>query len=206
MHVHVVWEEVKTMKQALFHYLHVHKEIKWLIFFYGFLWTFTPSTLRFLTPFWQSLNIPIALFGIIWAFMIFFRALATKLSPYLDKNFSRKNIIILLSFLIFIWYFWLALFSKVIWSLIFFLFFQAAFWISKPLFRKYINELVSSKLRATVLSINSMFQRLVFVIFWPIIWYFFDILTFSQAFLISWSLFTILLWFCYFMMRRYKLL
>lgn len=206
MHMHVVWEEVKTMKQILFHYLHEHKEIKWLIFFYWFLWSATLASVWFWQPFWQELWIPIAFFWIIWAFMTFSRALFTKLSPYLDKNFSRKFIIILLSTLIFIWYIWLALFSKVIWSIFFFLFFQAAFWISRPLFRKYINELVSSKVRATVLSINSMFSRLIFVILWPIIWYFFDIFTFSQAFMISGLFFTLILFFCFFMMRKYKLL
>ena len=204
-HMHIVWDEFKNMKEIVFHYLHKHKEVKRLIIFYAFLWASTLSSVWFAQPFWQSVWLPITFFWILWAVMTFCRALATKLSPIINQKLSRKNIFILLLYLVFSWFMWLAIFDKYIWAVFFIINFQIVFWISSPLFKKYINDLVPSKVRATVLSLNSMVWRLVFVILWPIIWYMFDVFTFREAFLINWVFFFIVWITSILMMRRYKL-
>ena len=206
MHMHVVWEEIKWMKNIIIHYLHNHKEVKWLIIFYWFLWSSTLASIWFAQPFWQSVSLPLSLFWIIWAFMTFFRALSTKISPTLNEKLTRKNLFLLLISLVFSWFIWLAIFDKFIWASLFMINFQLAFWIARPLFKKYINELVPSKIRATVLSLNSMFQRLVFVILWPIIWYLFDIFAFREAFLINWTFFFVVWIYSIIMMKKYRLL
>ncbi len=207
MHKHVVKEdELKWMRQIMFHYLHKHKEVKWLIIFSWFLSSSTLASVWFSQPFWQSLSIPISLFWILWAMLALSRALFTKLSPYLEKKLTKTKLLFLLISIVFFWYMWLAIFDKYIWSILFVLCFQAAFWISSPLFKKYINELVYSKIRATVLSINSMFTRLTFVILWPIIWYFFDVFTYREAFLLTWWFFFLTWLFSIVMMKKYKLL
>jgi MFS family permease len=206
MHMHVVWDEIKWIKNILFHYLHDHKEIKRLIIFYWFLWASTLASVWFSQPFWQSIWIPISAFWIIWAIMTFCRALATKLSPFINEKLSRKNIFLLLLYLVLTWFIWLAIFDKFIWSALFMINFQIAFWISSPLFKKYINDLVPSKIRATVLSINSMFWRLVFVMLWPIIWYMFDVFTFREAFFINWIFFFTVWIISMLMMKKSKLI
>lgn len=205
-HKDIIDEKQKSMKWILTHTLHKHKEIKWLIMFSAFLTASTLASVWFAQPYWKDLNIPISLFGIIWAVLIFLRWLSSHFSPHIEKALWKKYSLWLLLALPFIGYMWLTIFDKYLGSIIFFLGFHFAFGISTPIIKKYLNELVSSKIRATVLSIQSMLWRAVFVVVWPIIWYFLDVLSYTQAFLISWSFFFIVWFICLIVLRKYRVI
>lgn len=205
-HKDIIDENKKSIKWILTHTLHKHKEIKWIIIFSAFLTTSTLASVWFAQPYWKDLDIPIAFFGIIWAIIIFLRWLSSHFSPYVEKTLWKKHSLFFLLSLPFIGYMGLAIFDKYLWSIIFFLGFHLAFGIWTPIIKKYINELVSSNIRATVLSIQSMLWRGVFVVVWPIIWYLLDVFTYSEAFILSWLFFFIVWFISLIMLRKYKVI
>ncbi len=206
LYKHIIDEGKKSMKWVITHSLSKHKEIKWLIIFSAFLTTSTLLSVWFAQPYWKSLKIPITFFGIIWAILIFLRWISSHLSPYIEKKLWKKYSLFFLLSLPFMWYIWLAIFDKYIGSIIFFLFFHITFWLSTPILKKYINMLVSSKIRATVLSIQSMLARAIFVIVWPIMWYLLDIFNYQIAFILSWFFFFLIGWISIFMLYKYKII
>jgi MFS family permease len=82
-------------------------------------------------------------------------------------------------------YLGLGIFQNYIWAILFFLFFQFAFAVSTPVIKDYINRLTASNIRATVLSVQSMVQRLIFAIVGPFLGWSLDAFSFREAFFIS---------------------
>lgn len=192
--IEIIWEEKRNILKILEHSLHKNKKLKWLIIFSWFFASSTLASVWFSQAHFQNVWVPIALFGIIWSFMMFVRWIFSSFSHSFEKKFSKKYSLLILLFIPFVWYIGLGIFSKYIWSIVFILAFQIAFWLWNPIFKSYINKLSSSHERATILSIQSMFSRLTFAILWPVIWYLFDVFSFKEAFFIIWNMFFIV-WF-----------
>jgi MFS family permease len=95
-------------------------------------------------------------------------------------------------------------FSKSIWAIGFIFIFYLVRGIRIPLFNAYINELVPSHIRATVLSVGRFVNRMIFVIFGPFIGWFADVYTMEQAFLMSALFFFICCGVSLFFMRKCK--
>lgn len=186
-HVHQkqVHEKKVAISTVLKLALHEHKEIKWLIFYAGFLGSSTLASVWFAQPFWEHVGVPITLFGVLWAVLSALRGVFTHFTSRFEKHIGKKNALISLIFFPFLGYLGLGIFQNFIWAIVFFLFFQFSFAISTPIIKTYINTLVASNIRATVLSVQSMIQRLIFAITGPFLGWSLDILSFREAFLIS---------------------
>ena len=156
-------------------------------------------------PFWSELWIPVMYFGFIFAALMFLRWFSSNYSVKVEEYFWEKYIFIFLIGLLLIGFWWLALFSTYIWVIVFFILFEISSWIATPLFKKYANMYTKSNMRATVLSIESMFNRIVFVLLSPLFWYFVDVLTFSQVFYITGWFFWIFLVITYVFLQKTKI-
>lgn len=62
-------------------------------------------------------------------------------------------------------------------------------WFSWPVLNDYVNRIISSNIRATVLSIKNLTTKVVLAISLPFIWWIVDVHSLSQAFLVSWITF-----------------
>lgn len=165
--------------------LNDHKEIKWLIFYAGFLATSIWATAWFAQPFWQHIGVPIALFGVLWASLSGACGIFAPFAPKFEKYLGRKNALISLILFPFLGYLGLGVFQNSLWAIIFFLPFMFAFAVSIPIIKTYINRLTSSNIRATILSVQSMMEKLIFAIVGPFIGWSLDAFSFREAFFIS---------------------
>ncbi|HRX63986.1 MAG TPA: MFS transporter [Candidatus Absconditabacterales bacterium] len=196
---------IKNISKIVRYSLHGNKEIKRLIFYFGF---FSASTLTFVwlvQPYFNLVGLPLKYFGFAWAILNasvgFFALQAHKFESF----FGRKKSLISLILLVFIGYILLSIFQS-IWAILFMFLFYFARGIGRPIIKDYINKIISSKIRATVLSIQGLVGRLFFAIISPFIGWIMDIYTLQYAMIGAGIVFLTFSVICLIFMRRHRLL
>ncbi len=132
--------------------------------------------------YYESLGISIGYFGILFAIFQLFSANGAKKAHVLEKLLGEKRSIFILMLIapIFIL---LGLIKSIF--LIPLIFFNAFIWgFSAPIFYDFINRIIKSEIRATVLSVANMAGSLSFVILSPIFGKLVDLLSLSAAHII----------------------
>src|SRR3989344_2895206 len=162
-------EIIKIVKYSIHH----NGEIKWLIFYSGFV------------------GLPLAYFGIAWGILNLSVGIFSLYAHKIEFFFGRKKSLISLIFLSFIGYMLLGIFNS-LWAIGFIILFYFVRGISGPILKDYVNKLISSNMRATVLSVKNLFGRLVFSIIGPFIGWITDVYSLQLALLTSGSIFVIL--------------
>lgn len=194
-------EILKIVKYSVHH----HKEVKWLIFYSGFVWASTLTMVWFIQPYFSLVWLPLAYFWFMWWLLNLSVWLFSIYAHKIEKYLWRKKSLISLIFLSFLWYILVAIFQS-LWSIIFIFIFYFVRWFWWPVIMDYINKIISSNMRATVLSIKNLFARVVYSIIWPFIWWIADIYSFSQAFVISGTIFLTLWALSLLFLHKYKAL
>ena len=166
------------------HYaLHGHAEVKWLILYSSLIGTSTLTIVWFVQPYLQAVDLPLAWFGISWAVLQFsigiFAINAYRIETFLGRRISLISLILLAS----LGYFLLSQFQAM-WALPFLFIFYLVRGINGPVLNDYINRVVSSDIRATVMSVKSLVGRLMFTILGPIVGWVSDTYSLSDAFLL----------------------
>lgn len=160
--------------------LNDHKEIKWLIIYSAIVSASTLTMVWFVQVYWVATNVPLKFFGVLWGLLQFSSAFfswnAHKIEKYLGR---KKSLIALIAFPV-LGYFLLGA-SSFIWSGIFILLFYVTRGIGNPVTSDYINGLVSSEERATILSIKDLVSRLVFSIVGPFVGWINDAISLKMA-------------------------
>ncbi len=182
---------VKEMLAIIKFAIHKNGKIKWLIIYGSALNTSTLVATWMLQPYFKLLNIPIIYFGTLWAILNLSMGIFALMAHRIENILGLKKALILLAFLPMTAYFILSQFQTVF-ILPFILLFSATRALSAPIMQDYINREISSKIRATVLSVYGLFGRLLFVILSPFIGYMADIYTLQIAFLSSALIFGLL--------------
>jgi predicted MFS family arabinose efflux permease len=182
------------MKEVLKFVFKDNAKVKYLVLFYAFIWSSTLVFLWLAQPYWKQIGLPLIYFWVYWAILNFIVSLGAIFAHKLEKKFSFKQIFIffwICSFAFYlILYFTQNLFLALFVSSLFW-FFR---WLNWPIIKDYVNREVESKMRATVLSIKSLWFRIIFSILSPFVWYVADIYDFKIAFLVSAIIFAILSW------------
>ncbi len=168
--------------------LHEHQEIKWLIFFSGVFGASTLVMTWFLQSYFELVWVPLIYFGILWTIfnlsLIPFSLYAHKIESY---YWPRKSLILISLFPI-LGYLLLSYLSS-LFALVFVFFFYLARAFGSIVLNDYVNILVTSNIRATVLSVQALMYRLVFVIVGPFLGWMSDIYSLQTAFLLAWVIF-----------------
>lgn len=175
--IHGIWKIIR-------HSLHDHKEIKWLIFLSGSFWASTLVMTWFLQSYFTLVSVPLQYFGVLWCIFILSIVPFSHFAHSLEAYLGRRNSLICMTLLPICGYFLLGTFVS-FWALCFVFFFYFARWFGTVVLQDYINKLVSSDIRATVLSLQSLMFRLVFVIVGPLMGWVADIYSLSAALLLS---------------------
>lgn len=183
-HGREMWNTIKYV-------LRDNKEIKNLMWYSAFVSTATLIFVWLAQPYWKSLGIPLIAFGILWAVLQFIVGCFSLISHKIEKIFGRGKLMISFIALLAVAYLSISLFKSV-WAIAFVVIFYIVRGIQDPLLKVYINELVPSQMRATILSIKSFLGRLIFSILGPFIGWIADVYTLPQAFLFSAILFLVL--------------
>ena len=124
-------------------------------------------------PFFQSIEIPIFYYGILWGILNITAGISSYSSYKYDNKYNIINILTVLSILISI-SFMMIYFSPNYFGLIFIFLIYYVRGIVTPLLKKQININTKSNIRATVMSVRSFILRVSFAIIAPILGYFGD--------------------------------
>ena len=149
-----------------------HK-LKWLIIYSSAMGVATLSMAWFAQPFFKSINIPLAYFGILWAVLNFSAGLTSFNAHLLDKKDNNYKILFYLALSMLTSFIFLG-YNASVFGLIFILFIYLLRGLVTPILRNEINENTTSNKRATVLSIRSLIIRISFAISAPILGYIAD--------------------------------
>ncbi|MBI2453111.1 MFS transporter [Candidatus Peregrinibacteria bacterium] len=183
-HGRQIWNTVKYV-------LNDHKKIKNLMWYGAFISSATLTFVWLSQPYWKSMGVPLAMFGIIWAILQFIVGYFSIISHKIEKNFGRDRLLFYFIVLLALGYISISVFQSV-WAIGFVVIFYIVRGVQEPLLKAYINELVPSQMRATILSVKSFLGRIVFAVIGPFIGWSADVYTLSQAFLFSAILFFVL--------------
>ena len=164
--------------------LHGHTEVKWLIFYGAIIATLTHTMVWLTQPYYQLVGIPIAWFGILWATQLFIMGIfshnADKYEKWLGKTYALISFPIIgcTSYILL----GIAPSLAVLPLLLGFYFVRG---VHIPILQNYVNSIVESNIRATVLSVKNLAQKLIYMIFGPIIGLVVDLHSLQAALLFS---------------------
>ena len=150
-----------------------NQKLKWLIIYSSAMGAATLSMAWFAQPFFKSINIPLAYFGILWAVLNFSAGLTSFNAHQFDKKDNNYKILFYLSLAMSTSFIFLG-YNNSVYGLIFILFIYLLRGLVTPILRNAINENTISNKRATVLSIRSLIIRISFAISAPILGYIAD--------------------------------
>jgi len=161
-----------------------NKEVRWLIIYLGTILAAGRVGLWFYQPYMKLSGLDIFYFGIAFALYNIIAAVSSKFAYKIESLTGRKIALILPALFLSLG---LYLFGSIIWILGFMFGFLLQFvrGFSSPIIEDYINRIVFSEKRATVMSIASLLDKLFFAVFAPFIGYFADKFSLQQAFLLS---------------------
>jgi MFS family permease len=163
--------------------LHGHKEIKWLIFYGAITSTMTLNMAWLSQPYYLVAGVPLSLFGLLWAAQFAAVAVFAMLAERFER-LGRKFVLVVFVALGAAGYLLLGA-AQVWWMLPALLAFYFVRAVSNPVLKDYVNKLVESDVRATVLSVKSLVQRLLFIGVGPLVGYFMDVYSLQTALLFS---------------------
>ncbi|MDB4126858.1 MFS transporter [Flavobacteriales bacterium] len=143
-----------------------NQKLKWLIIYSSAMGVATLSMAWFAQPFFKSINIPLAYFGILWAVLNFSAGLTSFNAHQLDKKDKNYKMLFYLALAMSTSFIFLG-YNTSFFGLIFILFIYLLRGLVTPILRNAINENTTSNKRATVFSIRSLIIRISFAISAP---------------------------------------
>lgn len=182
---------IKGIIKIIKYSLHQHQEIKWLIIYSGFITASTLTMVFFIQPYFQLVKLPLIYFGIVWAIFNITVGIFSLYAHKYELKLGRKKSLISLIIFPFLAYLLLAI-TKSLWSLIFILPFYFTRAMAYPILKDYVNKLVPSEMRATVLSVKNLVSRAIFAIIGPMIGWLTDVYSLQLALATSGIIFFVL--------------
>ena len=158
-----------------------NKLLRWFTLFSAITGVATLSIAWFAQPFFKEVNIPIKWFGILWAGLNFSVGLSSFHAHKFEKRINKNTILFLIGLSISICFCFLG-FSTSQFGIFWILMIYLIRGIATPVLRNYINEITSSEIRATVLSVRSFIIRASFAITAPFLGWIADVYTINESF------------------------
>jgi predicted MFS family arabinose efflux permease len=160
--------------------LHGNREVKWLILYSSVVGASTLTMVWFIQPYLKLAGLPVVMFGIVWASLQYFVGFFSLSAHTIEQRVGKKTVVLSLIFLSVLGYILLGMFQS-LWAAVFILLFYFVRGIASPMFKGYINALISSDKRATILSVQQMVIRMIFAAVGPFLGWISDLLSFSTA-------------------------
>lgn len=176
----LVGDVVRVTKYAL----HGHAEVKWFIFYAAVIGTLTHTMVWLIQPYYQQAGVPLGWFGVLWAVQMAALAVFARYGERYEIWLGRRRALVWLLVLGCGAYAVLAT-ATVWWLLPVILVFYFVRAVQTPLLNDYVNSLVDSGIRATVLSVKTLAQRALYVVLGPVIGAVMDAYSLRAALLFS---------------------
>lgn len=180
-------------------------KLKWFVLYFAIINGINSAALWFYQPYFELSSLNIVYFGILFASFQIFTALVSKISHNIENFIWKKYSIVLMLVLLVSSYF-------LMWNLVFAFSFGFAFlqqfvrWFNKIVVSDYINQEVDSSRRATILSVNSLFGKLVYSSMIPLAGYIADVKWILYSLNILWMFALVFWWLALFILYKKKIL
>ncbi len=162
----------KNYTKDLIHILKValitNTKLRWLIIYSGVIYAFSQAALWLYQPYFVLSGIDIAYYGIVFASFQVVAAISSKYSHQIEEKLGVNNSLAALFILVAFSYLLMANFIF-LFSFTFCFLQQFVRSFRRTIVTDYINQNTPSANRATVLSVESFFGRIIYAIFIPII-------------------------------------
>ncbi|MBN8215480.1 MAG: MFS transporter [Spirochaetes bacterium] len=153
----------KTVQYAL----HGHKELKWLLIYGAVMGASTLTMVWFVQPYFKLTGLPLGWYGVVWAGFNLSVGLFSLAAHRVEGRLGRRTILMLLLPLSATAYLVVGFFPS-LWILPVFFTFYFVRGLGGPLLSAYMNPLIPSERRATILSVNALLVRVLFSIMGPL--------------------------------------
>ncbi|MCK5474441.1 MAG: MFS transporter [Candidatus Aenigmarchaeota archaeon] len=174
---------VNTMKKSL-RFVATHKQVKWLVLYASAFLAFDKAMFWLFQPFFVSVGLGVTSIGWVFAVMSLIVAAGSLGAHKIEDAIGEKASLILMPAVTVIAFLFLS-FENLYWGVIAVILGQFAWGYSTPVMGEYVNRHVSSKNRATVLSVQSLAMNLAAAVTLPFVGYIVDVYSLSQAFMLS---------------------
>lgn len=155
---------LKVVKYALIDY----SKLRYFILFSSLIGTATLTYAWFIQPFFIEAELPVAMLGVIWTILNLIVGTASIYAHKIERRFTQKQMTGFIFIMISSGFIITALHIS-IWMIPFIFIFYIVRGIATPVLKDYINILIESDVRATVLSLRNMFIRINFAIIGPLL-------------------------------------
>ncbi len=172
-------ELLKTLKSALL----MNRKLRWIIIYSGIIFAFNQSILWGYQPYFKLIGLDIAYFGIVFASFQLVAAFSSKYAYIIEAKLGQKYSLIVLLFLVAGSYLLMGNFVY-LFSFSFCFIQQFVRGFKKAVVTDYINQLTTSNVRATVLSVESFIGRLIYALIIPFFGLIADLYSLKQALII----------------------
>ncbi|MBI3983743.1 MFS transporter [Candidatus Microgenomates bacterium] len=195
----------QNIRQIVRYALRGHQEIKWLIFYGAVVSSLTYTMVWLYQPYFESVGIQLPWFGLLWAVLVGSPLLVVRYVERYEAALGKRGALV--SFVLIGFTTYVVIGSvQTVWvlpAMLGFSFIRAVF---TPTLRDYVNSLIESSIRATVLSVQALVARLLYVAAGPLIGWVMDAYSLQDALLFSAALYGLLGAYVLLMMRKYRLL
>jgi MFS family permease len=157
--------------------------VLYLILFFGLLSALGATVYFYCQKFFEEMNLSKTLIAVIFTLDNLTNAVSSKFAYKLEEKINQRGVVILLPLLTTATLLGLG-FSNWPMVLVFFYINSLITGFGYPIFSDYINSLIPSEYRATILSMDSASFSLFMIIFFPIVGYLGDNLGLSKAFIL----------------------
>lgn len=164
--------------------MHDHKEIKWLIVYSSVIGCATLTAAWMAQPYFKLVGLPLVFFGVLWAALQFSVGGFALIAYKFEELFGKKKSLIILIILVGIGYICLSLINS-LWGIVFIFLLYFVRGINMPIVKDYLNNVITSEIRATVLSVRFLIGRLIFSVLGPSIGWMTDIYSLQFALMVS---------------------
>ncbi len=163
----------RTILDVVMDSLFINKELRTNIFLSAIIGTATLTMAWFAQPYFEFVELPLSLFGILWTALNLTVGIAAMIAYRVERRLGARLTVLLLAILIPAGYLALGQLSS-IWAISILFFFYIIRGLATPVLKDYIHRLTSSDVRASVLSVRNFIIRICFVLVGPAMGYLTD--------------------------------
>ena len=145
-----------------------HKGLRWIVYFTCLSGLGTFWIVWFAQSYMESISLPIAYFGVAWAVFHLALGLSSLAASSIEEKLGAYTTFFSFTCVLSISYVALSLFQN-LWGLLFIIILYCVRGVRTPLARNHINSLISSDIRATVLSVQGFAFRIMYIVTAPLL-------------------------------------
>ena len=159
---------VKDLLKITYFSLHGENRIKWLILYGAVAGTLTHTMVWLTQPYYELVGIPLGWFGVLWAIQMLALGIFARSAGYYERVVGERYALPSLLLIGIVTYVLIGM-SPSIWCLPALLGFYFVRGVHMPILMHRLNELVESDIRATVLSVRNLVQKLLYALLGPFV-------------------------------------